>query len=287
MAYSWLSIIKKHQSIIWWWLVGLLAVAALFSFTQPLKYLAKSQLLVVPNYHQAGDPYQISRTNEYLSTLLSQVIYSSSFFETTIKPEYRIDTAYFGDTLKKRLSTWRKTINVKPVQDYGIISIKVYHPDKDQADKIVQAIHYSLITNGNYYHGLGNEVTIKVIDEPVVSNWPVKPNLPLNFGVAILLGIVLGLIHIYIISASQPQTYTEVALDWPNSEAVKDMAREPVIITSEGKDNQVDDDSSETHISLDNLIQVPLAAEVNINDDSQDITEQLLHGGNIDNIFTS
>ncbi|HPX64479.1 MAG TPA: hypothetical protein PLP70_00075 [bacterium] len=287
MAYSWLSIIKKHQSIIWWWLVGLLAVAALFSFTQPLKYLAKSQLLVVPNYHQVGDPYQISRTNEYLSTLLSQVIYSSSFFEATVKPEYRIDTAYFGDTLKKRLSTWRKTINVKPVQDYGIISIKVYHPDKDQADKIVQAIHYSLITNGSYYHGLGDEVTIKVIDKPVVSDWPVKPNLPLNFGVAILLGIVLGLIHIYIISASQLQTYTEVALDWPSSEAVKDMARESAIVTSGGKDDQADNDSGESHISLDNLVQVPVAAEVTINDNGEDITEQLLHGGNIDNIFAS
>ena len=215
------------------------------------------------------------------------MIYSSSFFEATVKPEYRIDTAYFGDTLKKRLSTWRKTINVKPVQDYGIISIKVYHPDKDQADKIVQAIHYSLITNGSYYHGLGDEVTIKVIDKPVVSDWPVKPNLPLNFGVAILLGIVLGLIHIYIISASQLQTYTEVALDWPSSEAVKDMARESAIVTSGGKDDQADNDSGESHISLDNLVQVPVAAEVTINDNGEDITEQLLHGGNIDNIFAS
>ena len=287
MVYSWWSIIKKYQSIIWWWLVGFLAAAALFSFTQPLKYLAKSQLLVVPDYNQVSDPYQISRTNEYLSTLLSQVVYSSSFFDTAIKPEYHIDTAYFGDTLKKRLSTWRKTIDVRPVQDYGIISVKVYHPDKDQADKIVRAINYSLVTNGSYYHGLGDKVTIKVIDEPVVSNWPVKPNLPLNFSIAILLGIVVGLIHIYILSASQPQTYTEVALDWPSSEAVKDMAREPVSITSEGRANQGDNDSGEPHISLDNLIQVPLAAEVNINDDSQDITEQLLHGGNIDNIFTS
>jgi len=287
MAYSWLSIIKKHQSIIWWWLVGLLAVAALFSFTQPLKYLAKSQLLVVPNYQESADPYQISRTNEYLSTLLSQITYSSSFFEATVKPEYHIDTAYFGNSLKKRLSTWRKTINVKPVQDYGIISVKVYHPDKDQANKLVQAIDYNLITKANYYHGLGNKVTIKVIDEPVVSNWPVKPNLLLNFGLAIVLGVLFGLIHIYIISASRPQTYAEMALDWPSSEAIKDMAREPAIITSGGKDGRVDNDSGESHISLDNLIQVPVAAEVTINDDGEDITEQLLHGGNIDNIFAS
>ena len=281
------SIIKKRQAIIWWWLLGFVVVAALFSFTQPLKYSAKSQLLVVPNYQEGADPYQISRTNEYLSTLLSQITYSSSFFEATVKPEYHIDTAYFGDTFKKRLATWHKTIEVKPVQDYGIISVKVYHPDKDQANKLVQAIDYNLITRANYYHGLGNKVTIKVIDEPVVSSWPVKPNVPLNFGLAIVLGVLFGFIHIYIISASRPQTYAEMALDWPSSEAIKDMARESATITSEGKDHQADNDSGESHVSLDNLVQVPVAAEVTINDNGEDITEQLLHGGNIDNIFAS
>ena len=146
MPYSWWQTIKDKQSIIWWWLVGLLAAAILVSFLQPLKYSAESQLLVVPDYQQTSDPYQISRTNEYLSSLLAQVTYSSSFFEATVKPEYQIDTTYFGDTAKKRMTNWRNTIKVKPINDSGAISVKVYHPDKQQAEKLVRAINYNLIT---------------------------------------------------------------------------------------------------------------------------------------------
>lgn len=258
MSYSFGQTIKERQSIIWWWLIGLLAIATLVSFLQPLKYSAESQVLVVPDYQQTSDPYQISRTNEYLSSLLAQVAYSSSFFEATVKPDYQIDTAYFGNTSKKRMSTWRKTISVKAVNDSGIISVKAYHTDKQQAEKIVRAINYNLITKNNYYHGLGDKVSLKVIDEPLVSTWPAKPNLPINFALAIALGCLIGLAHIYLASAQQEtDEWPEAMIDWPSNEAIKEFAAQPVM-------------------------EQPKKAEV-----EQDITEQLARGGNIDNIFAN
>lgn len=288
MPYSWWQTIKDKQSIIWWWLVGLLAAAILVSFLQPLKYSAESQLLVVPDYQQTSDPYQISRTNEYLSSLLAQVTYSSSFFKATVKPEYQIDTTYFGDTAKKRMTNWRNTIKVKPINDSGAISVKVYHPDKQQAEKLVRAINYNLITKNNYYHGLGDKVTLKVIDEPLVSGWPAKPNLPLNFGLAIILGILIGLAQIYIVSINYDnKEWPEVAMDWPSSEAIQNMVKQPTEAMTEAEPTNLKPQSINRVVKNSQITSQPLAMETVDIDDGQDITEQLVLGGNIDNIFAS
>lgn len=290
MLYSLWKIIKQRQSVIWWWLISLLVIAVLVSFLQPLKYSAESQILVVSDYSQTSDPYQISRTNEYLSSLLAQVTYSSSFFEATVKPEYQIDTAYFGDTAKKRMTNWRNTIKVKPINDSGAISVKAYHPDKQQAEKIVRAINYNLITKNNYYHGLGEKVTLKVIDEPLVSNWPAKPNLIINFGLAIMLGLLLGLAQIYVSSASQTaEEWAETeTIDWPSSEAIKEMSNQPVMPAPESESAAAIIEPVSQIMQPENIMVPNLVMEtVEADDEEQDITEQIMRGGNINNIFTS
>jgi capsular polysaccharide biosynthesis protein len=290
MTYSFWQTIKERQSIVWWWLVSLLALATLVSFLQPLKYSAESQILVVSDYRQTSDPYQISRTNEYLSSLLAQVTYSSSFFEATVKPEYQIDTAYFGDTAKKRMTAWHKTIKVKPINDSGVISVKAYHPDKQQAEKLVRAINYNLITKNNYYHGLGDKVILKVIDEPLISTWPAKPNLPINFGLAIMLGVLIGLAQIYITNTNQNETeYSETVMDWPSSEAIKDIANQTVRPELEPESIMAKAQPYKQMMQSDGFLEPRLAMETVEADDNdeQDITDQIVRGGNIDNIFAS
>lgn len=288
MAYSFGQIIKKKQSIIWWWLIGILAVATLVSFIQPLKYSAESQVLVVPDYRQTTDPYQISKTNEYLSSLLAQVTYSSSFFEATAKPEYQIDATYFGNTSKKRMNKWQKTIEVKALNDSGIISVKAYHPDKQQAEKLVRAINYNLITKNNFYHGLGDKVVLKVIDEPLVSLWPAKPNLPVNFALAFILGLLLGLIHVYLTSAEDEYSeIDEAVINWPSSEVVEEYVSEPIVTQTEVAEavgqEVVTEQEVENEPMVNNFVPQNLVMETII--DGQDITENLSRGGNIDNIF--
>ena len=153
---------------------------------------------------------------------------------------------------------------------------------------MVRAINYNLITKNNYYHGLGDKVTLKVIDEPLVSNWPAKPNLPLNFGLAIVLGVLIGLAQIYVVSVnSDNEEWPEVAMDWPNSEVIKDMVQQPVEAASEVEEPRAESRSISQMIETGNVVSQPLAMETVDIDDGQDITEQLIRGGNIDNIFAS
>ena len=79
-----------------------------------------------------------------------------------------------------------------------MIAIDVYHTDRAQAEEIAKAVAYVLETSHAQYHGFGNSVTIKEIDRPITSNYPVKPNVVLNFSLAIVFAILFFLCYIYL-----------------------------------------------------------------------------------------
>ncbi|NQU77454.1 hypothetical protein HQ544_02035 [Candidatus Falkowbacteria bacterium] len=104
----------------------------------------------------------------------------------------------FSQDEQKRKKQWHKTIAAKAINDTGIIVINTYHKDRIQAEKIAKAINYTLKTKHDKYHGGGDKVTIRIIDEPITTNYPVKPNLIVNLVLAIISGIILGAIFVYL-----------------------------------------------------------------------------------------
>lgn len=158
------------------------------TFIQPLKYSVRSRLLISQNLSGA-DPYTVSKSNQYLSNLFSQVVYSSSFFNLATDAGFNIDTDYFGDTYKQRMKTWKKTIEARNVGDTGILEIYIYHADTYQAQQIALAVNQTLMSKSFNYQRGGDQVSIAVIDQPLTSSFPVKPNIILNFFAAIFLGV--------------------------------------------------------------------------------------------------
>jgi len=153
--------------------------------------------LVIQNFSNP-DPYLASKSTEYLSNILAKVIYSNSFFENVLESGYYINKNYFGQTVKEQMKIWAKTVSAKSMNDSGIIALNIYHTDRSQTELINRAVVFTLQTKHGLYHGGGENVSIKVIDEPITSNYPVKPNLVLNFGLALALGLVFSLIYIYL-----------------------------------------------------------------------------------------
>jgi capsular polysaccharide biosynthesis protein len=166
-----------------------LVVVMIITFVQPLKYGATSTLLVVQNYGPNTDAYNVSRSNQFLSNLLAQVIYTDSFYEKVMSSGYNIDKNIFSSDVNQRKEQWQDMVYTHAIADTGMITLKVYHQDKATADKVNQAIAYTLMTKHSQYHGLGDNVKIKVINDSTLSDWPVKPNIALN----LILGLVLGL----------------------------------------------------------------------------------------------
>ena len=182
------NLVKKRKQTILIITVLFLIVVALITFTRPLKYSATSQLLVVQNYGPNTDAYNVSRSNQFLSNLLAQVVYSDSFYEKVQASGFNLASNFSADP-NQRKKEWSQTVYTKAVADTGMIIIKTYHQDKKIADRLNQAIAFTLITKHGQYHGLGDSVQVKIIDNSTLSNWPVKPNVILN----LLLGLIVGL----------------------------------------------------------------------------------------------
>jgi capsular polysaccharide biosynthesis protein len=195
---------RKKQTIITIILVVTM-MTVLVSLTQPLKYGVSSRLLVTQNADTA-DAYSLSRSNEYLGGLLAEVVYSGSFYDQVINSQYKVDKNYFQGDYGKQIKKWQKTIETKTKQDTGIIEINVYHSQVSEAKKIALAVNDILINKNQDYHG-GRNVEINIIDQPLASNYPVKPNLIFNGLSAVALALLFSLFYIYIFPEEKYSLY--------------------------------------------------------------------------------
>lgn len=177
-----------------------LVVAALIIAFQPFKYSSKAQLLVVQESSTTIDAYTASKSSEYLSGVLASVVTSNSFYTKVMESGFGVNADYFGDTPKEQMKAWEKTVSAKSVGDSGIIVVTVYHPDRAEAEKILRAVNFVFMTQHSSYHGSGNTVKVRLIDQPVTSAFPVQPNIPLIAGLALLMGALSGMLYIYLLN---------------------------------------------------------------------------------------
>lgn len=171
----------------------------LLTFIQPLKYSAEERLLIIQNFPTSADPYSFSRSNEFFSNIFAQVIKSKSFFDQTMNTDFQINRNYFFGDSREQMEKWDKTVDARAISDTGIIEITVYHIDKMQAEQIAQAIGYVLKTNHQEYHGAGDKITVKQLDNPIISRLPVKPNIFFNLIFGLAFGFVIALCYIYLL----------------------------------------------------------------------------------------
>lgn len=189
----------KKQTIIS--LVILFFLASLiFTLVQPFKYNSKSSVLVVQNLPRVIDPYTLSKSNEYLSNILAKVVSSNLFYNDVINSGYNINKDYFSkkNNINEAMKKWQSAVQAKAISDTGIIDINIYHPDKQQLDQLAQAVNYVLQSKHGQYHGLGSNIALKVINKPLTSAWPAKPNIILNLALAVLLGLIISLYYVYL-----------------------------------------------------------------------------------------
>jgi len=195
-----ISLIKAKKQTIASVVILFLAITAIFTFCQPLKYNSKSSVLVVQNFPPGTDQYSISKSNEYISNILAKVVSSNLFYDDVLNSGFNIDRNYFSKTnnINTEMGKWEKTAQAKPISDTGIIDVNVYHPDKQQLSQIAMAVNFILQSKHGKYHGLGSNIVIKVIDQPIISAWPAKPNIIFNLLLALVVGLVVSLYYIYL-----------------------------------------------------------------------------------------
>lgn len=197
-------VLKGWKKIAFFAAVAMSAAVAL-SFVQPLKYSSSVRMLIIQPSSLNVDPYTAVRSSEQVGNNLAQVVYTTDFYRKVMdigSAKLSIDPTYFPDNDAKRRKLWSQMVSVKVENGTGLLNITVYHPNKDQATQVAQSIAYVMTTEGATYVG-GTALQIRLVDEPLVSRFPVKPNIPVNGITGLILGGLFGVLYVILTDKSR------------------------------------------------------------------------------------
>ncbi|MEI8361590.1 MAG: Wzz/FepE/Etk N-terminal domain-containing protein [bacterium] len=266
----------KHKRKVFWIIVVLVFLMSfVVTILQPLKFGSESQVLVSQKVEPGTDVYTISKSNEYLSSSLAKVISSNAFFNDTMDSDSEIDKSYFSTDLKGQIEMWRKTVEANTLSDSGIIVINVYHTDRYQAEQIARAINNTLKTKGSNYFNSGTGLYVRVLDEPIVSTWPVKPNILVNLLSGLLLGFSLGLFYVYIIT-NENEELVSILPDFKLRDIETDDIPHVVSIPKATKVEPI-----QTKVNTEDAVPNVIAPPVNVDKQFNDLIKQ----ADINNVF--
>ncbi|MBT3356613.1 hypothetical protein HN784_01950 [bacterium] len=194
-------IISKRQTIIVISLVFLL-VATIFTLLQPVRYSAKSKVLVIPKFNRDVDPYAIARSRTYISEILAEVITTYSFYDEVAKEEFGVNRGYFEkkpeiDQVAKK---WKSVVSASSAGDSGMIEITVKHSNMKQAENISVRIFKVLKNRHTRFHS-GENVRLKIVDSSIIGL--TSPNTKLNFTIAFIAGLGTAIAYIVIFPAPE------------------------------------------------------------------------------------
>lgn len=161
------------------------------SFVSPVQYRADGQVYILSLSRYGLDPYTVAKSAEKIGDNLSQVIKTNDFYDKVMaNPNYRLDQSYFqGVSERVKRKRWQSTVGGSVVFGTGVLNISAYHKNPDQAVAYAGALIDTLITKGSEY--VGDDVSMKVVNQPVVSSLPVRPNFLMNAVVGFAVGFVL------------------------------------------------------------------------------------------------
>ena len=182
------------QTIIMFGLLGLV-LALVVSFVQPLRYSSTARILILQNSSSSVDAYTASRSEERIAENLSSIIYTSTFFDQVLSAGFGIDRSAFPDDDRKKRKEWTRTVSATVSRGSGLLTLNAYHTNSLQAEQIVRAIAF-VLTNRVEEYTSGENVEVRLVDAPLNSRWPVKPNVLANVFSGFFLGTFAGAAYV-------------------------------------------------------------------------------------------
>ncbi|OGY42248.1 MAG: hypothetical protein A2Y82_00505 [Candidatus Buchananbacteria bacterium RBG_13_36_9] len=185
------KILKENWEIIAL-LTGLaIVIALIISLVQPFQYAASTKILIIQKQEQNLDAYTATKSAERIGKNLADIIFTSSFYNEVIESNSNITNRFPLDARERR-KIWKKNIEANVIPESGILEIDVYDTDRNFATQLVRTISYVLVDKGSEYHGGGSGVEIKIVDDVLLSKYPMRPNIILNLVLALVIGLLFG-----------------------------------------------------------------------------------------------
>ena len=166
-----------------------LVLALVLSLIRPLEYSSTVRLLVLQK-NVPVDAYTAIKAIETITENLSEIVYTSSFFDRALAADTRIDRNQFSPIEQKRRKQWSRAVSTQLSRGSGFFSVTVYNRDKHEATRIVTAIANVLKDAGWEY--VNSQIELKMVDTPLESRFPVRPNVAVNALMGLVLGAMVG-----------------------------------------------------------------------------------------------
>jgi capsular polysaccharide biosynthesis protein len=188
-----INLLKKNSKIII--LSGILVALAsmLVSLLFPLQYRADADVFIISKSRYGVDPYTVVKSAERVGENIAQVMKTDDFYQKVITQEgYILDLTDFegeGVTERTKRKRWQKAIQSSVVFGTGVLHVSAYHEDPGQAKAFAGASVDTLVAKGWEY--VGGDVTMKVVNKPVVTKFPARPNLLVNTVLGFIVGVLL------------------------------------------------------------------------------------------------
>ncbi|MBI3120260.1 MAG: hypothetical protein HYZ08_01450, partial [Candidatus Kerfeldbacteria bacterium] len=165
-----------------------------YTATQPFEYQSVVKLIVVHGNEQL-DSYTASRAAERSAKTLSNVVGTTSFFENVLALDPSISDA-FGANESDQRENWERSIEATVTPDTGVLTIAVYSKQPKIAEAIANASAKTISTQQWKYLGAGTSAVVEIIDAPLTSTHPVRPNILLNFISSLILGVMIAVVYV-------------------------------------------------------------------------------------------
>jgi len=200
-------------------------VALIATLIMPFKFGSAVSILVNQKSGFSIDAYSASKSEERVANKLAQVVYTSSFLDKVLQYDTDIDRGYFPSDERKRRSEWKSTIDADVPVGLGQLNLTIYHIDPAQAYLISDAAAKVLIRDRSEFIGIG-DVELKILEYPLVSKYPVKPNVFLNFALSLVVGVILAFAYIVLVYNPEQDKLFKIS-DHDNDEIEKKLRNLP------------------------------------------------------------
>lgn len=172
--------------------IALLIALSAFSFSlwQTPSYKSTVKFLAVFNQSDI-DTYTASKTANYITGILGEVVYSDSFINSVYKNDSALSDR-LGQGSETRQKNWKKIIKTQILDNKGIIIIDVYGNDKNRVSELASAIGNTIVAEHGIYDGSQDRVTIKMIDLPSVYEGWSSMKILRDTGLGLLAGLLIG-----------------------------------------------------------------------------------------------